>query len=142
MAPNVTSTTTLFLAEAAVCPTSTLTSRHRASVVALSSPGKAATATAAAPSLGSTIGSADAKAQQYPWKIVWRNVFAFAYLHYAAIRGFYLLFTGQLMFYTFVWSEYREGKGVGSSQARAGNFWSQSGVGRGTSSALAVQQSG
>lgn len=56
----------------------------------------------------STIGGVDSKApQQYSWKPMWRHLILFAYVHYTALHGFYLLFTGQVMFYTFLCSEYR-----------------------------------
>ncbi|KAJ1522373.1 hypothetical protein ONE63_002662 [Megalurothrips usitatus] len=82
MAPNVTSTTTLFLAEAAPA-------------AAAASP----TATATA-----TVTAADAKEDPYAWKIVWRNVLAFVYLHYASVVGFYLMFTGQPMLKTYLFT--------------------------------------
>ncbi|XP_011698178.1 PREDICTED: acyl-CoA Delta(11) desaturase-like [Wasmannia auropunctata] len=37
------------------------------------------------------------------WKIVWRNMIAFAYLHIGALYGLYILITAA-QFYTFVWS--------------------------------------
>ncbi|XP_053612725.1 acyl-CoA Delta-9 desaturase [Plodia interpunctella] len=36
----------------------------------------------------------------HEWQIVWRNVFAFIYMHVAAIYGFYLMFTGQVRIWT------------------------------------------
>ena len=48
-----------------------------------------------------------AKPDPYAWRIVWRNVLFFAYLHYATIRGLYLMFTCQLHLYTFLWGKYR-----------------------------------
>lgn len=121
MAPNVTSPTTLFMAEAAVCPTATLKSRHLASMTtprpsmapvakpaAIVTSPMSPTATATATLLGGK-----AKPDPYAWKIVWRNVLAFVYLHYAAIRGIHLIFTGQLHFYTYLWSEYEYRRDAG-----------------------------
>ena len=51
--------------------------------------------------------SKDKKSIKYPWKIVWRNVIAFAYLHIGALYGFYLFFSGA-KFLTLLWSEYDE----------------------------------
>lgn len=45
------------------------------------------------------------KNSQYRWKIVWRNVIAFVYLHIGALYGFYLFFTGA-KFLTLIWSKY------------------------------------
>ncbi|CAL7934099.1 unnamed protein product [Xylocopa violacea] len=39
---------------------------------------------------------------KYKWRIVWRNVLAFIYLHIASFYGVYLIFT-QAKFITFVW---------------------------------------
>ncbi|KAK3910909.1 Acyl-CoA Delta(11) desaturase [Frankliniella fusca] len=116
MAPNVTSTTTLFLAEAAVCPPSTLATLRRPSSATmpsmtpvaktvLSPVTPTATATAAAATTV-TAGAQPARPapEPYAWKIVWRNVLAFVYLHYAALRGLFLFFTGGIMFPTYMWS--------------------------------------
>jgi stearoyl-CoA desaturase (Delta-9 desaturase) len=40
---------------------------------------------------------------KYQWKIVWRNIIVFAYLHLAAIYGLYILITAA-RFYTFLWN--------------------------------------
>lgn len=42
---------------------------------------------------------------KYKWKIVWRNVIAFLYLHFGALYGLYIL-TVAAKFYTFLWSTY------------------------------------
>lgn len=39
---------------------------------------------------------------KYQWKIVWRNVIAFLYLHLGALYGLYIL-TVAAKFYTFLW---------------------------------------
>lgn len=44
------------------------------------------------------------KEPNYEWKIVWRNVIAFVYLHVGALYGFYLFFAGA-KFLTLLWSE-------------------------------------
>lgn len=41
---------------------------------------------------------------KYKWRIVWRNVVAFLYLHIGALYGLYLVFAGA-RFYTFLFSE-------------------------------------
>ena len=41
---------------------------------------------------------------KYKWKIVWRNVIAFLYLHIGALYGFYLLFI-ETKFVTALWSK-------------------------------------
>ncbi|XP_012142118.2 acyl-CoA Delta-9 desaturase isoform X3 [Megachile rotundata] len=40
--------------------------------------------------------------QKYKWKIVWRNVIAFIYLHIGSLYGMYLFFNGT-RFYTLIW---------------------------------------
>ncbi|XP_011878877.1 PREDICTED: acyl-CoA Delta(11) desaturase-like [Vollenhovia emeryi] len=40
---------------------------------------------------------------KYKWKIVWRNVIVFAYLHLGAVYGLYILITAA-KFYTILWS--------------------------------------
>ncbi|KAF9413285.1 hypothetical protein HW555_008451 [Spodoptera exigua] len=40
------------------------------------------------------------KNRDYEWQVVWRNVFAFVYLHAAALYGFYLMFTGKVRIWT------------------------------------------
>nr|ABX71629.1 acyl-CoA-delta9-desaturase [Lampronia capitella] len=40
------------------------------------------------------------KRRDYEWQIVWRNVFGFIYLHTGMLYGFYLIFTGQVKFFT------------------------------------------
>jgi len=42
---------------------------------------------------------------KYQWKIVWRNMIAFAYLHLGALYGLYILITAA-KFYTFLWSKF------------------------------------
>lgn len=42
----------------------------------------------------------------YEWKIVWRNVIAFIYLHIGAIYGLYLTFTS-VKFQTNIWRKYK-----------------------------------
>lgn len=42
---------------------------------------------------------------KYKWKIVWRNVIAFLYLHLGALYGLYIL-TVAAKFYTFLWGTY------------------------------------
>ncbi|KAL7300762.1 acyl-CoA Delta(11) desaturase-like [Trichogramma pretiosum] len=41
--------------------------------------------------------------KKYPWKIVWRNVIAFLYLHFGALYGLYLFFDGA-KFLTVLWT--------------------------------------
>lgn len=41
---------------------------------------------------------------KYTWKIVWRNVIAFVYLHVGALYGLYLFFHGAKIL-TVVWSK-------------------------------------
>lgn len=36
------------------------------------------------------------KRRDYEWQIVWRNVFAFIYLHFGTLYAFYLMLTGQM----------------------------------------------
>ncbi|CAK9820781.1 Acyl-CoA Delta-9 desaturase [Anthophora plagiata] len=40
--------------------------------------------------------------QKYQWKIVWRNVIAFVYLHLGSLYGIYLMFNGTKL-YTILW---------------------------------------
>lgn len=42
---------------------------------------------------------------KYEWKIVWRNVIAFVYLHLGAIYGLYLLLVAAKG-YTFLWCKF------------------------------------
>ncbi|KAL0274799.1 UNVERIFIED_CONTAM: hypothetical protein PYX00_002838 [Menopon gallinae] len=42
--------------------------------------------------------------EHYEWNICWRNVLAFLYLHVTAVYGLFLLLTGHVMLYTFVWN--------------------------------------
>jgi len=42
---------------------------------------------------------------KYQWKIVWRNMIAFTYLHLGALYGLYILITAA-KFYTFLWSTF------------------------------------
>lgn len=42
---------------------------------------------------------------EYQWKIVWRNVIAFVYLHVGAVYGLYLMLT-VAKFYTFLWGAF------------------------------------
>ncbi|XP_026673615.1 acyl-CoA Delta(11) desaturase-like [Ceratina calcarata] len=51
----------------------------------------------------SSVQKSSSSKPKYQWQIVWRNVFAFLYVHTAAVYGFYLLFNGT-RFYTFAWS--------------------------------------
>ncbi|KAL0831151.1 hypothetical protein ABMA28_002020 [Loxostege sticticalis] len=44
------------------------------------------------------------KNRSHEWQIVWRNVFAFIYLHTAAVYGLYLIFTGRAKLYTWVFA--------------------------------------
>ncbi|XP_048480660.1 acyl-CoA Delta-9 desaturase isoform X2 [Plutella xylostella] len=44
--------------------------------------------------------SNDTKRRDYEWQIVWRNVFAFIYLHAGCLYGFYLIFTGNVRIWT------------------------------------------
>nr|XP_022906819.1 acyl-CoA Delta(11) desaturase-like [Onthophagus taurus] len=39
----------------------------------------------------------EVKQNAYQWKIVWRNVFAFIYLHYAVLHGLYFVFTRNVL---------------------------------------------
>ncbi|XP_076766435.1 acyl-CoA Delta-9 desaturase [Xylocopa sonorina] len=41
--------------------------------------------------------SSNSKQPKYKWKIVWRNVLAFMYMHYAAVYAIYLLFYEKLI---------------------------------------------
>lgn len=43
--------------------------------------------------------------KKYQWKIVWRNVIAFIYLHVGAVYGLYLCLTGA-KFLTVLWCKY------------------------------------
>lgn len=43
--------------------------------------------------------------KKYQWKIVWRNVIAFIYLHVGAVYGLYLCVSGA-KFLTVLWCEY------------------------------------
>ncbi|XP_026281147.1 acyl-CoA Delta-9 desaturase-like [Frankliniella occidentalis] len=112
MAPNVTSTTTLFMAEAAVCPTSKLTTLRRPSSATMPSMVPVGQAVGSpAPPTATTMASAKASVvdrpvaeDPYAWHIVWRNVIAFAYLHYAAVRGLYVFFSGGIAFPTYLWT--------------------------------------
>lgn len=112
MAPNVTSATTLFLAEAAVCPQPTLKSR-------LSAPAAVPVAVPSAAPVGKPVGKpvgsvtaatagtpGQPRAKHYQWHIVWRNVIAFMYLHYACLYGLYLIVTGNTCLPTFPFCEY------------------------------------
>lgn len=42
---------------------------------------------------------------KYQWKIVWRNVIAFLYLHFGALYGLYIL-TVAAKSYTFLWGTF------------------------------------
>lgn len=43
--------------------------------------------------------------ERYEWKISWRNVLAFIYLHGATLYCTFLLLTGHVMLSTFIWSK-------------------------------------
>ncbi|XP_014289670.1 acyl-CoA Delta-9 desaturase [Halyomorpha halys] len=102
MSPNLTgSATGLFLAEAEVT-TAQLTT----------------TATANPTSRPKT-----EKEDPYAWKIVWRNVLAFVYLHVGALYGLYLAFT-VASGYTVLWSVFIAWLGGMGVTAGAHRLWS------------------
>ncbi|XP_028032405.1 stearoyl-CoA desaturase 5-like [Bombyx mandarina] len=47
-----------------------------------------------------SLNSTERKNRNYEWQIVWRNVFAFIYLHAATLYGIYLMFTGKVKLWT------------------------------------------
>ncbi|XP_032666273.1 acyl-CoA Delta(11) desaturase-like isoform X1 [Odontomachus brunneus] len=51
----------------------------------------------------SSLQKAQSAKPKYEWKIVWRNVIAFVYLHLGALYGLYLLIVAARL-YTFLWS--------------------------------------
>lgn len=51
--------------------------------------------------------SSNSDNKDYKWKIVWRNVIAFVYLHVGALYGLYYLVTSA-KFATFAWSKYQK----------------------------------
>lgn len=87
MAPNVTSPTSMFLAEAEV----------------ISQPRKHILQEPVRP-LASAKPSAPKS--EYHWQIVWRNVIAFIYLHSVSMYGFYLILSGKVRLYTVLFGEY------------------------------------
>lgn len=58
------------------------------------------------PSSAALLGKKTAEPDPYAWRIVWRNVLFFVYLHYASVRGLWLFFSLQMHVYTYIWSEY------------------------------------
>lgn len=50
----------------------------------------------------SSLQKAQSAKPKYEWKIVWRNVIAFVYLHLGALYGLYLLIVAA-KFYTALW---------------------------------------
>lgn len=86
MAPNVTSPTSMFLAEAEV----------------ISQPRKL---TPKEPLRPPPQSKALGPKSEYHWQIVWRNVIAFIYLHSVSVYGFYLIFLGKVHLYTVLFGE-------------------------------------
>lgn len=82
MAPNVTGSTGLFLAGAEVISSPPITPKEPVS----KRPGPVR------------------ERPQYPWKIVWRNVIAFIYLHVGAVYGLYLCFVAA-KWQTVIWGK-------------------------------------
>lgn len=52
-----------------------------------------------------SIQKAQSSKPKYQWKIVWRNMIAFTYLHLGALYGLYILIVAA-QFYTFLWSTF------------------------------------
>jgi hypothetical protein len=94
MAPNLTTASALFLAEA------------EDSVVYQSKSQKSAsTARSRSTHTKEQKDEADQPAQQYKWDICWRNVIGFLYLHIFTLYGLYLTFTAA-KYQTIIWSKY------------------------------------
>jgi stearoyl-CoA desaturase (delta-9 desaturase) len=91
MAPNLTTASALFLAEAEGSVVYQSKSQKPASVVrSRSAPQKE--------------NEEDQPINQYKWDIRWRNVIAFIYLHVFAFYGIYLMFT-VAKYQTIVWGK-------------------------------------
>lgn len=92
MAPNITSQALLLTAETESVHTKVKdTSSNYQDVAALPT--------------GSQSDRLSQEGEQYEWKISWRNVIAFLYLHMAAVYGLLLLLTGNIKFYTFLFGK-------------------------------------
>jgi hypothetical protein len=90
MAPNLTTASALFLAEAEGSVGYQSKSQKPASVVrSRSAPQKE---------------NEDQSTKQYKWDIRWRNVIAFLYLHIFTLYGMYLTFTAA-KYQTIIWSK-------------------------------------
>jgi len=90
MAPNLTTASALFLAEAEGSVAYQSKSQKPASVVrSRSAPQKE---------------NEDQPTKQYKWDIRWRNVIAFVYLHTFTFYGIYLVFTAA-KYQTIIWSK-------------------------------------
>ncbi|XP_046435914.1 acyl-CoA Delta-9 desaturase [Neodiprion pinetum] len=59
---------------------------------------------------------------KYKWRIVWRNVIAFLYLHIGALYGFYLFFAGA-KFLTLIWTLVVAALGAVGVTAGAHRLW-------------------
>ncbi|XP_076239523.1 acyl-CoA Delta-9 desaturase-like [Calliopsis andreniformis] len=59
---------------------------------------------------------------KYKWRIVWRNVIAFLYLHIGALYGLYLCFTA-VKFYTVLWTLFVAYTGALGVTAGAHRLW-------------------
>ncbi|XP_046739794.1 acyl-CoA Delta-9 desaturase-like [Diprion similis] len=71
----------------------------------------------------STVQTAQTKDQpKYEWRIVWRNVIAFLYLHIGALYGFYLFFAGA-KFLTLIWTVVVAALGAVGVTAGAHRLW-------------------
>jgi stearoyl-CoA desaturase (delta-9 desaturase) len=92
MAPNLTTASALFLAEAEGSVVYQSKSQKPASVVRSRS----------APQKENEEG--DRPTKEYKWDISWRNVIAFIYLHVFALYGIYLSFTAA-KYQTLVWGK-------------------------------------
>jgi hypothetical protein len=91
MAPNLTTASALFLAEAEGSVGYQSKSQKPASVVrSRSAPQKE--------------NEEDQPTKQYKWNIRWRNVIAFIYLHVFSLYGIYLMFTAA-KYQTIIWSK-------------------------------------
>ena len=92
MAPNLTTTSAIFLAEAEGSVVYQSKSQKPASVVrSRSVPQK-------------EHDEAEQSTKQYKWDIRWRNVIAFLYLHIFTLYGIYLTFTAA-KYQTVIWSK-------------------------------------
>lgn len=102
MAPNLLGSTAIFLAEATTTgqedSTTTLRKTATTTLPQLSTDSTTTTSYSKPSTSSSNTNTSTPVVQRkyrpdYEWKIVWRNVIAFLYLHISSLYGLYLMFT-------------------------------------------------